>query len=99
MPRITRALYRALSRLRPAASGRDALSDHRLLAACERAVERVAADPGAAGQVGRDLFAEVRHTLVPAYLLDAYKLIEAALDAVRDAAHEPSRPEPARRAA
>jgi hypothetical protein len=89
MPQVTRALYRALTRLRPAsAGGRDLDADRRLLAACERAVAQVAADPGCAGQVGRTLFAEVRHDVHPARQLDAYDVIEAALDAVRRAPAE-----------
>ena len=84
MPQVTRALYRALTRLRPAGGGgRDLASDRRLLAACERATAQVAAEPGSAGQAARTLFADVRHLIHPARQLEAFDAIEAALDAVR----------------
>src|SRR5262245_8963272 len=84
MPQVSRALYRALTRLRPAGGGgRDLASDRRLLAACERATEQVAAEPSSAGQAARVLFAEVRHQIHPARQLEAFDAIEAALDAVR----------------
>lgn len=84
MHQVTRALYRALTRLRPAsAGGRDLASDRRLLAACAHAVDQVASDPACAGQAGRTLFAEVRHDVHPSRQLQAFDAIEAALDAVR----------------
>jgi hypothetical protein len=85
MPQLSRALYRALTRLRPARGAeRDLASDRRLLAACEQAVALVAAEPESAGQAARTLFADARHLVHPSRQLEAFDLIEAALLAARE---------------